>query len=213
MYSRGDMNPRNATLIPTNLADIPFVNGMAKVYGTIQSVAQRLSQGGDVWETLRQGIEHNGVFRPLAGLAQVATALTHGGTMFSTSTKGSILGSNDLLSLATLSRLAGARPLDEAVMNDTMFSINSYEAADRAKKDILAQAVKTSMIGGKVPDSNDVQTFAEHYNYLGGKQGSFAKYMMEQYTQANTSQAQILSRKINNPLSYKIQALMGGQEN
>jgi hypothetical protein len=162
---------------------------------------------------LRQGIEHNGVFRPLAGLAQISRSIDNGGTVFSTSSKGSILGSNDLLSLASLSRLAGGRPLDEAIVNDTMFSINSYEAVDRAKKTALAETVKTSMIGkNQYPDEDQVTEFAKQYAYLGGKQSNFAKYMMEQYTQANTPQAQILSRKLNNPLSYKIQGLMGGQE-
>jgi hypothetical protein len=62
-----------------------------------------------------------------------------------------------LLSLASLSRLAGGRPLDEAIVNDTMFSINSYEAVDRAKKTALAETVKTSMIGkNQYPDEDQV---------------------------------------------------------
>lgn len=213
LYSRGDINPRSITIVPVNIADVPFVGGMANVYKTLHDTAVKIGNGGAVWESLRQGIEHNGVFRPLAGLAQVSRAVDNGGTVFSTSNKGSILGSNDLFALASLSRLAGGRPLDEAVQNDTMYSINSYEAYDRAKKQELAQTIKTTMLKNKTPDVNDVSTFAEHYNYLGGKQGSFAKYMMEQYTQANTSQAQLLSQKLNNPLSYKIQALMGGEDN
>jgi hypothetical protein len=213
LYSRGDINPRNLTIIPVNIADVPFVGGMANMFKMIQGTAQRISAGGDVWESIRQGIEHNGIFRPLAGLAQVSRAADNSGTVFSTSSKGTILGSNDLFSLATLSRLAGGRPLDEAVQNDTMFSINSYEAYDREKKNQLAEAVKTSMVKNKTPDANDALEFAKQYSYLGGKQGSFAKYMMEQYTKANTPAAQLLAHKLNNPLSYKVQALMGGQEN
>lgn len=212
IYSRGDINPRTLTIVPTSLADVPFVGGMAKVFGTLAETAQKLGGGGNVWETIRQGIEHNGVSRPLAGLAQVSRGVT-GDAVFSTSSKGTILGSNDLMSMASLSRLAGGRPLDEAIQNDTMFSINSYEAVDRKKKQLLAETVKTAQIGNNNPDENQITTFAAKYAELGGKQSGFAKYMMENYTRANTTQAAIMNQKINNPLSYKIQALMGGEEN
>lgn len=211
IYSRGDINPRTITIVPTNLADVPFVGGMSKVFGTLFETAQKIGAGGNVWETIRQGIEHNGVSRPLAGLAQVSRGVT-GDTVFSTSSKGSILGSNDLMSIATLSRLAGGRPLDEAIQNDTMFSINSYEAIDRRKKQMLAEVVKTTQIKGQEADADQITNFAAKYAELGGKQSGFAKYMMENYTKANTTQAQILAAKLNNPLSYKIQALMGGEE-
>lgn len=211
IYSRGDINPRNLTVVPVNIADVPFVGGMSRIFSTLKETATKIASGGNVWESLRQGIEHNGVFRPLAGLAQVSRAIDNQGTVFSTSSKGTILGSNDLMSLASLSRMAGGRPLDEAVMNDTMFSINSYEAYDRAKKNMLAETIKTTMLKNKNPDADEVTSFAEQYHYLGGKQGSFAKYMMEQYTRANTSQAELMMQKLNNPLSYKVQALMGGE--
>lgn len=212
IYSRGDINPRHVTIIPTNIADVPFVGGMSKVFGTLYETTKKLANGGDVWETIRQGIEHNGVSRPLAGLAQVSRAIDNNGTVFSTSSKGSILGSNDLMSLASLSRMAGGRPLDEAILNDTMFSVNSYEAYDRARKNFLAETIKTHLVKSKNPDADEITAFAEQYAYLGGKQGSFAKYMMEQYTKANTPAAELLYRKINNPLSYKVQVLMGGQD-
>jgi hypothetical protein len=212
IYSRGDINPRHVTIVPTNIADVPFVGGMSRVFGSLYETAKKISSGGNVWESIRQGIEHNGVSRPLAGLAQVSRAVDNGGTVFSTSGKGTILGSNDLFAIASLSRLAGGRPLDEAVMNDTMFSVASYEAYDRKKKQFLAETIKSTMIKNKTPDADEVTSFAEQYNYLGGKQGSFAKYMMEQYTKANTPAAELLAQKLNNPLSYKVQALMGGEE-
>jgi len=212
LYSRGDINPRQLSIIPTSLNEVPFVGGMSKVFGSLYEAAQKIGNGAPVWESIRQGIEHNGVSRPLAGLAQVATSLKTGNEVFSTSSKGTIIGSNDLLSLASLSRLAGGRPLDEAIQNDTMFSVHQYEAVDRAKKNLLAESVKTAVIKGNIPDEESVNQFAAKYAELGGKQGSFAKYMMEQYTKANTSQAQILFQKLNHPMSYKIQALMGGEE-
>lgn len=212
LYSRGDINPRTLTVVPTNLADVPFVGGMTKVFGSLYETAQKMSQGGNVWETIRQGIEHNGVSRPLAGMAQVARGVV-GPEVFATSGKGTILGSNDLMSLASIARIAGGRPLDEAIQNDTMFSINSYEAVDRAKKNKLAETVRTTQLPGQEASPDQINAFSAAYLLNGGRQGSFGKYMMEQYTKSNTTQAQLLSQKLNNPLSYKIQNLMGGDYN
>ena len=212
IYSRGDINPRSITIVPTNIADVPFVGGMSKVFGTLFETAQKIGQGGNVWETIRQGIEHNGISRPLAGMAQVARGIT-GPEVFSTSGKGTLLGSNDLMSLASLSRVAGGRPLDEAIQNDTMFSINSYEAVDRKKKNLLAETVRTTQLPGQEASENQITQFAAAYAAQGGKQAGFAKYMMEQYVKSNKTQAEIMSEKLNNPLSYKIQALMGGSSN
>lgn len=212
IYSRGDINPRSITIVPTNIADVPFVGGMSKVFGTLFETAQKIGQGGNVWETIRQGIEHNGISRPLAGMAQVARGIT-GPEVFSTSGKGTLLGSNDLMSLASLSRVAGGRPLDEAIQNDTMFSINSYEAVDRNKKNLLAETVRTTQLPGQEASENQITQFAAAYAAQGGKQAGFAKYMMEQYVKSNKTQAEIMSEKLNNPLSYKIQALMGGSSN
>jgi hypothetical protein len=211
LYSRGDINPRQLTVIPTSLSEVPFVGGMSKVFSSLFEAGSKLANGGAVVESIRQGIEHNGISRPLAGLAQVSRALDNKGTVFSTSSQGSIQGSNDLMALASLSRLAGGRPLDEAIQNDTMFSIHAYEAGDRSKKQQLAETVKSTVIGLDAhPDENSVNHFAAKYAELGGKQMGFNKYMMEQYTQANTPQAQLLAQKLKNPLSYKIQSTMLG---
>lgn len=211
IYSRGDINPRQLSIIPTSISEVPFVGGISKVFGSLYDTASKVADGGNLWESIRQGIEHNGVYRPLAGLATVASAINNQGTVYSTSSKGTIVGSNDLYSLATLSRLAGGKPLDEAVVNDTMFSIHAYEAVDKKRKDLLAESVKSAVIGkNAVPDDNQIVKFAGEYAKLGGKQGSFNQYMMDQYSKANTSQASILNSKLSNPMSYKIQALLGG---
>jgi hypothetical protein len=212
IYTRGDLNPRHLTIIPTSISDVPFISAFSKLTKTIAEAANKTAGGGDLVETWRQAVEHNGISRPLAGLAQVSRAADNDGKVFSVSTKGTIIGENNLMSLATISRLAGGRPLDEAILNETTFSIAAYEAKDREKKKLLAETIKTQTIGKGQVDANEYLNFAEQYAALGGKQSSFNKYMMEQYVKANTSQAQIIFDKLNNPLSYKIQSLMGGQQ-
>lgn len=212
IYSRGDVNPRHLTILPTSLQETPIVAGWGKFFGSIYETSKRIAGGGDVWETFLQGVEHNGINRPLAGLAQTVQALGPEGMAYSTSAKGTILYQNDLMSLATLTRLAGGRPIDEAIVNDAMFRVRTYEAARRDKLLSLGEKVKGTLIQGNQPDEGQIVQFAEEYAKLGGKQKNFNKWMMEMYKNANTAQAEKLAESLNNPYSYKIQLLMGGGE-
>jgi hypothetical protein len=175
----------------------------------MKETLSKINGGGTVWESILQGVEHNGISRPLAGFAQVLQGIPSG-TVYSTSNRGSILYSNDLFSLASLTRLAGGRPLDEAIVNDALFRVRNYEAARRKDMESLAETVKTSLIQGNQASDAQVAEFAKQYAASGGKQAGFNKWMMNLYKSANTSQAQQLQMNLKNPFSYKMQLLMGG---
>lgn len=212
IYSRGDVNPRHLTILPTSLQETPIVAGWGKFFGSIYETTKRIAGGGDVWETFLQGVEHNGINRPLAGLAQTVQAFGPEGQAYSTSNKGTILYQNDLMSLATLTRLAGGRPMDEAIVNDALFRVRTYEARRREKLLSLGEKVKGTLIQGNQPTEEQINQFAEEYAKLGGKQKQFNKWMMEMYKNANTAQAEKLAESLNNPYSYKLQLLMGGED-
>lgn len=211
LYSRGDINPRTLTIIPNQLSGIPIVSAYSKLLGSLYETAGKINGGGNLWESILQGVEHNGISRPLAGLAQTLQATTGNGVVFSTSNKGSIIGSNDLVSFATLSRLAGGRPLDEAIVNDGMYRIASYEAAQKKARDKLLETVKTTGIQGQEVDMSSLDKFSEAYAATGGKQGQFNKYMLGAYKSANTAQSQKILQQLQNPFNQKMQILMGGR--
>jgi hypothetical protein len=212
IYSRGDINPRHLTILPTTLQEIPLVQGWGKFLGSMYETSKRIAGGGAVWESLLQGVEHNGVSRPLAGFAQTLQALGPDGKVYSTSSKGTILYQNDLLSLATLTRLAGGRPIDEAVVNDSMYRVKAYEAARRKDMASLTETIKGTLIQGNQATEEQLAQFAQQYAESGGKQKGFNKYMMDLYRSANTSQAEQIQGSLSNPFSYKVQLLMGGDE-
>jgi hypothetical protein len=212
LYTRGDINPRQVTIIPTTLAEVPIVGAFGKFFASLAGVATNVNNGAPVWESFLNGVEHNGISRPLAGVAQVMRAAGPNGSVYSTSNKGTIMGQNDFLSWSSAVRLAGARPMDEAIVNDAFYRINAYAAVDRTKKQNLAEAVKLSVEGGLIPKEDQVATFAEKYAASGGKQGSFNKYIMEQYKKATLSQSQQILHQVQNPLTYKMQLLMGGED-
>lgn len=210
LYSRGDINPRQVTVIPTKIQDIPFVSGFSNMLGNIKNTVGKIANGGDVWSSLLQGLEHNGISRPLAGMAQVLEATGPSGKVYSTSTKGSILFSNDLVSMASLTRLAGGRPLDEAIVNDGVFRIHSYQQFDHDKMNKIGEAVKTASIEGRVPDEQQMAQFAAEYAKSGGKQVQFNKWMLNKMKDANTNEAQKITSQLQNPFAAKVQVLMGG---
>lgn len=211
LYTRGDINPRQVTVIPTTLADVPIVGATAKFFTSMGNTLSRLSAGGDPYSTILQGVEHTGISRPLAGLAQTMQAFGNNDALaYSTTSKGSILMANDLLSFATLSRLAGGRPLDEAIANDAMYRVKSYEAAQHQKIMQLGAAIRSQVQSGSDIDAAMVQGFAKEYAERGGKQEQFAKFMSRQMMAANTAQANQLAYGLKTPGSQYMQTIMGG---
>lgn len=211
IYSRGDINPRQVTIVPTQISDVPVVSAYSKLFSNIAETLGKIKDGGNVWESILQGVEHNGISRPLAGLAQIGQVTTGNGQVFSTSSKGTILGSNDFLSLASLSRLVGGRPLDEAIINDGTYRIQAYEAAQKKARDALTETIKTTGIQGQQASGDQMTKFAAEYAATGGKQVEFNKYVMNAYKSANTPESEVILKQLSNPFTQKMQILMGGR--
>lgn len=212
LYSRGDINPRQLTIIPNSLSQVPIIGAYGKLFSEMKNTVEKIGAGGNVWESVLQGIEHNGISRPLAGIAQVAQSTVGSGKVFSTTSKGDILYQNDLLSLATLSRLAGGRPLDEAIINDGVYRVTAYEAAQREQKKLLAESVKSTGIATQSPNTDSVSKFAEAYAATGGKTAQFNKWMLKEIVTANTPRSEKIRAQLQSPFSQKMQTLMGGRD-
>jgi hypothetical protein len=210
LYTRGDINPRNVTLLPVNPANIPFVQAAGKFFGSIAETSQKISQGGQVWGSILQGIEHAGISRPLAGLAQTLQATGNPlGKSFSTSNAGNVVASNDWNSLTSMIRIAGAKPLDEAIGVDRAYNLEVYAAKDTAKRKALGETIKTTLIAGNSPTQEQVENFAESYVKMGGKRERFNQYMVQQFKSANTSQVNKLAENLKSPFSQSMQQIMG----
>jgi hypothetical protein len=107
-------------------------------------------------------------------------------------------------------RLAGARPLDEAITNDAMFRNKTYEAARSSKMKSLSEGVKHSLYSGGSPSAEQLNAFSQSYLENGGKQMQFNKWMVGLYKDANVSQASQLANNLKNPFAYKMQLAIGG---
>lgn len=213
LYTRGDINPRSVTLVPTNPADIPFIHATGRVISNLFNTARNIANGGDVVTSLLQGIEHNGLSRPLAGLAQTMQGAGNPQqASFSTSNRGNVIAANDLVSLTNLSRIVGGKPLDEAVALDAAYRIKAYGLIDSKRRQVLGNAIKSTMIGGQDPDQGQIEGFAEQYAKMGGRQDEFNNWMGQLYKGANLSQANKIQQSLRSPFTQSMQRIMGGKE-
>lgn len=214
LFTRGDTNPRTWSIVPnpTNPGDIPFISAFGKVFGSTKDTLSSIAGGAPVWNSFLNGVEHMGLSRPLAGLAQTARAFTNeDGKVTSTQANGTILGTNDLMSWATLTRVAGAKPLDEAITSNAFFRVQGYMAADRAKREKLGTNLKLNIQGGGVLDGDKIGEFAQKYVEQGGRQKGFNSWMMEQYKNTDRSRAEALARGLDSSYSRYMQDIMGGR--
>lgn len=211
LYSRGDINPRQVTIVPSNMADVPVVASWARLAGSIKNSLGQIANGGDVWNSILTGIEQQGINRPLAGLAKVARGADENGVSYSTSGKGNIVSANDFYSLANFARLSGAKPFDEAVTQDAVYRIQAYQAVDKAKRDSLGKAVKSVVAGGGVPSTEQMEQFMEGYAKSGGKQEEFNRWYVAQVRAATTPQANKIIANAQSPYASYLQTIMGGR--
>ncbi len=205
LYSRGDINPRQLSVLPTTFADIPVVNASVKFAKNLYQLSERLGQGGSAWPALSQALEHNGLSRPLAGLAQVAQGYT------TTSQASLLTASQDFWNIATLSRIAGGKPFDEAVALDAMYRINAYKAKDTSNINELGTAIKTTVVGGGTPSEEQVQDFVTSYAKSGGRIENFNKFFSNIILGANQSQVNRITQHLQSPFAKQMQVIMGGQ--
>lgn len=204
IYSRGDINPRQLTVLPTNIEDVPVVAASVRFLRNIWTAVERTGNGAAMWPTISQAIEHNGLSRPLTGLAQIAQGYT-------TTNQGSLLsGSQDFWNIASVSRIFGGKPFDEAIALDALYRVNAYRAADLSRIQDVGSALKTSLIAGRDPTEDEVNTFAAKYAKAGGRIENFNRFMTGQMLAANRSQVNALAFSLNSPFAHQMQMIMGG---
>lgn len=213
LYTRGDINPRHVTIVPTNPSSIPIVQATAKVFSNIFETAKKLQAGGDVSNTLLQGIEHNGLSRPLAGMAQTLQGLDNPlAASYSTSKRGNVIAANDFLSLTNLGRVVGGKPLDEAIALDATYRFKAYGLRDSKSRMLLGESIKSTMLAGDNPTTEQIEGFAEEYVSRGGRIEEFDSWMGQLYKTANNSQANKIQQSLTSPFTQSMQRLMGGEE-
>ena len=204
LWTRGDLNPRSAFMIPTSSADVPAIGASIKVVNAVLGMAKQVSKGSDVRDALLFGLEHNGVNRPLAGLAQVISGNV-------TTNQGNLIAaSGDLASVATFSRLLGAKPMDESIALTTMYRSSAYQAMDKEKLDALGTVVKQKSRRGEPITQEDWIDLQGKYVASGGRIQGFGQALRRWDKAANTSLVDEMMRHSQTPGGQRLNEAMGG---
>ncbi len=204
LYTRGDINPRHVSIIPISPLDVPAVDGSIRFVSNLVDMGRKMVKGADLSSVLLEGLEHNGLSRPLAGIAQVAQGYT-------TTSKGSLISaSNDVFSVSTFARLIGSKPVDESIALNAKFRLASYQAADNARLQDLGEVVKTKLRGGKSPELEELHDFQLAYAKAGGRIENYAKTLQRWSRDANVSVVNQLAQQHRSSYSRRMQEIMGG---
>lgn len=204
LYSRGDINPRHMTILPMTPGAIPAIDASTRLVGNLMDIGSKLVGGADVSQTLLQGLEHNGINRPLAGFAQMMNQQS------TTSKGGLISGSSDFDLIANASRIMGAKPMDEAVALNNLYRLKAYQAADRERMDQLGEKVKMSLTKNRLPELEDVEQFFGDYTAIGGRPENFNGALQRWMKDSNTSVIEGMRARINSPYGQRLNEIMGG---
>lgn len=203
LYTRGDLNPRHLTIVPTSFADIPIVQAGTRLASSIWGIGNNIMQGGELGNALLHGLEHNGVSRPLAGLAQVISGE-------STTSKGSLIAANgDFMSVTTAARLLGAKPMDESVAMNHRFRLRAYEAADKERLEELGVVIKQKIRDGGLTEE-DILDFGSRYAAAGGRIQNYGAALQRWMKSANQSEVNTLMRAHGSQYGQRLLEVMGG---
>lgn len=204
LYTRGDINPRHISVIPVSPLDVPAVDGSIRFVNNLVDTGKKLVKGADISSTLLEGLEHNGLSRPLAGIAQVFQG-------YSTTSKGSLISAaNDFSAVSTFSRLLGSKPLDESLALNSLFRLNAYQAADQERIQSLGEVVKTKLREGRIPTDQELQSFQLDYAKSGGRIENYSKTMQRWSRDANVSVINQLANSHRTSYSKRLMEIMGG---
>ena len=204
LYTRGDINPRHASILPITPADIPAIDASMRVVKNFMDVGGKLVSGADISQTLLQGLEHNGINRPLAGFAQVLNGQA-------TTSKGSLISaSNDFNMVSSAARMMGAKPMDEAVALNNMYRVKAYQSADQERMSFLGEKVKSYLYKNDFPPDDVMDKFMLDYARAGGRVENFNGAMQRWAKDANTSTVEKMRSKMQSTYGQRLSEIMGG---
>lgn len=203
LFTRGDLNPRHPTILPVNPMELPAFQAGVKAIAAIDRFVDGFTSDQSVKTAMLQGLEHNGFSRPLAGLAQVLQGA-------STTQKGNLISANqDMVSIASLSRILGAKPMDESIARNEQFRQLAYQAKDRAKLESLAANFKRQLVNGEDITSEEIGGMLAKYVAAGGRVENYTRALKAWTKDATVSQTQQIMDAHRTPYALRMLEIAG----
>lgn len=200
-YTRGDLNPRYASIVPVSPLDLPAVQLGQRLVTSITGMAKSIVNGADLSSAFLHGLEHNGISRPLAGIAQVAQG-------YRTTADGSLVAANDFAGISSFTRILGARPMDETIALNERYRLTAYKANDKARIEELGIPVKDKIRRGTLSEE-DMHDVMSKFAAGGGRIENFGQAMQRWARDANQSSINTMMRSQRTSYGQRMMEVMG----
>lgn len=210
LSSRGNATPR----FPATLTDIPAVNIWYSQIAQMKDVFTQAMNGADKTQLFNHAIQHNVFSRPAQqlGVMLAGYSTTANNKLAIDLNDEKMFNESNWLpfNVANFMRISGAKPIDEAVMLDTVYRWNGFMLADREKREELGKAVGSQLIGNGQLNPADVNSFMESYMKAGGTQKGFSQFVKGQAANANIMATDRLLKQLkNDDQSRQLQYMLG----
>lgn len=153
LTSRGDFN-MNPFGSPFDIESYPAINQFFEVGRAIGATMSQLGNGASAGTALLDGLAHQSLSRPLARVAEYATgrqSTRTGATVMELQT-----GAEDAWKWRLLTRMAGAKPNDEAILSDALYRKEAYRAKQTAEGDAIRLTLRNKIAAGEDIDFDEV---------------------------------------------------------
>lgn len=207
LYSRGDLTPRYATVVPDRIQDIPAISIPTKAIGSFLDSMNMIAKGAGVAPSILHGLAHSGFNRPMSGLA----ALAEGGR---TTSQGTLLNAyNDIDGWLIAATLAGGKQLNEAVLVDQYYRMQSYHSADSRRIQEVSEAVKLTIAGQRgILNPDQTQAFLDKYVQAGGNLSRANQWLISQTKNSTQSVVNRMKENYHSPFGKRMRDMMEGGE-
>lgn len=210
LSSRGNATPR----FPSSMTDIPAINIWYKQIAQIKDLFSQAANGADISQLFNHAVQHNVFSRPAQQFAVLASGYsTTANNKLGIDINDAKMANEDNwlpVNIANFMRLAGAKPIDEAVLTDTVYRWQGFELADREKRDELGRAVSSNLLANGKLDPQQANDFMESYVKAGGTQKGFNSFLRNQAANSNImAMDRLLKHVKNEPQAKQLRYMLG----
>jgi hypothetical protein len=192
---RGNMTPRHATILPTDVQDVPVVNALSNTIGAIYGNTTKFLNGD---ATLTQAILYSVIDsklnRPAAGLATAILGASRDRAYSLTQVH------NDTFSYGTALRLAGLKPLHEHAVTQWKYRQAAYKRRDHELVKHLGESVRYALEGQPdlFNDPNYLLKLKERHKIAGGSSTNFNRWIKETIVKGTSDMSKRFEHKYRN---------------
>jgi hypothetical protein len=185
---------------------------LTKAYKAGVSMVKEGMETGNVGHAILTGLEHNGINRPIAGISMLAKAVAYqDGNVVLRTGKDTDLVTSNILDLAQVSRLAGGRPMAEAVLTEEYYRMQAFSRRDTEKRSELSQKIRLELQAGTLTQES-LDDYVGDFVKTGKKQQDFAKWSMGIIKQATEKDKGVIPTMLGTQYGRTMQVMMGGQD-